>query len=393
MALALHQAGWRVDLVDRAPDVYARTSLRGEGKLHLGYVYSNEPDRRTARLMVDGALAFSDLLDTWLPRPVNWSAIRSRDFIYAVLEGSLLTPDSLQQHYAYVDAVAGTRLQSGGRYAGSRAFQPVTRLPDPALRGYAGDVIAAFQTPEVAVDPHRVRAALVGALDAHQIPRRTGHHVQRVERSPQGFSVATVDSAGIVHCDRADAVVNCLWDGRLTIDATMGIRPSRPVFQRLKYAVFGQLASTLELPRPTTFVLGPFGDVVCWGNGRVYLSWYPACLAGVSTALEPPAHWRPATDDSHPTATDWEIASATVAALSERMPALRGLRIDGVKAGVVMAWGESDIDQRDSELHRRHDIGVHDHDGYLSVDTGKLTTAPLFARHVVERLGVSRGIR
>jgi glycine/D-amino acid oxidase-like deaminating enzyme len=390
-ALALHRAGWRVELVDRASDVYMRTSLRGEGKLHLGYVYSNEPDRRTARLMVDGALAFSKVLDDWLPRPINWSEIRSQDFIYAVLDGSLLTPDSLHQHYACVDDIVSARLSAGDRYAGSRAFQPVTRLGDPVLRGYSGDVIAAFQTSEIAVDPHRLRAALVGALDAYHIPRRTGRQVQRVERIPDGFSVTTVDSAGNFRSDRTDAVVNCLWDGRLTIDATMGIPRSRPVFHRLKYAVFGHLATPLDLPTPTTFVLGPFGDVVCWSDGRVYLSWYPVCLAGVSTVLEPPEHWRPATDDSPPTAKDLEIASATVAALSARMPALRGMRIDGVKAGVVVAWGESDIDQRDSELHRRYDIGVHDHDGYLSVDTGKLTTAPLFAEHVVARLGAVRG--
>jgi glycerol-3-phosphate dehydrogenase len=61
-----------------------------------------------------------------------------------------------------------------------------------------------------------------------------------------------------------------------------------------------------------------------------------------------------------------------------------------VAAGVVVAWGDSDIDKPDSELHRRLDIGVHDHDGYLSVDTGKLTTAPLFAAKVADVLGTQR---
>ena len=49
-----------------------------------------------------------------------------------------------------------------------------------------------------------------------------------------------------------------------------------------------------------------------------------------------------------------------------------------VDAGVIFAWGATDISDRDSELHRR-DAGVESIDGYHSVNTGKLTTAPLFA--------------
>ena len=40
---------------------------------------------------------------------------------------------------------------------------------------------------------------------------------------------------------------------------------------------------------------------------------------------------------------------------------------------------KTDIDDVNSELHRRFDIGVHESDGYYSIDTGKFTSAPFFA--------------
>lgn len=66
---------------------------------------------------------------------------------------------------------------------------------------------------------------------------------------------------------------------------------------------------------------------------------------------------------------------------------MSGFSITQVDAGVIFAWGSTDIDEADSELHQRHDIGLLHHDGYVSMNTGKLTTAPLFA----ERLGALLG--
>jgi hypothetical protein len=50
-----------------------------------------------------------------------------------------------------------------------------------------------------------------------------------------------------------------------------------------------------------------------------------------------------------------------------------------VKGGVIVAWGESDIYDPASELHRRFEIGVTSTGRFHSVDPGKLTMAPYFA--------------
>jgi hypothetical protein len=159
---------------------------------------------------------------------------------------------------------------------------------------------------------------------------------------------------------------------------------------RIKFVVNARLQSPPRQALTTTFALGPYGDVVFRGGDRVYLSWYPACLAGISSALEPPAEWWEMITAPAYQSFREDIARKTINALAFRIPALKGALVENIGAGVIVAWGDSDIDQVDSALHRRHDIGVYDHNGYLSVDTGKLTTAPMFAARVHELLEAYR---
>ena len=47
VALALEVAGHTVALIDQAEDCLLRTSLRNEGKIHLGFTYANDRSLRT----------------------------------------------------------------------------------------------------------------------------------------------------------------------------------------------------------------------------------------------------------------------------------------------------------------------------------------------------------
>ena len=384
-ALALSQDGWSVLLLDRAAEPLRGASIRGEGKLHLGYVYANDPGRATASLMVEGALHFSHLLDRWLDQPADWASLRSDPFRYAVLPSSMVPTSDLAEHYAWVAALVAERLSDGLAYAGLTSVAPARLLAageDAEVRATS----AAFATDEVAVEPKALRALLLCALAARPIRFCGSTTVHEVRREPHGFTVAVEGADGATRAERADVVVNCLWDGRLAVDRTLGIEPDRPWIHRLKYGVHGTVDPGTAPPPSVTFVLGPFGDVVRHASGRIYASWYPSCLVDTSTEVTPPTTWVGATSEDGWTSTQHDVAEATVTALAHHVPRLAGLEVDLVAAGPIVAWGETDIDVPDSELHLRHRIGVHDHDGYLSVDTGKLTTAPLFAEQVAERL-------
>jgi len=56
-----------------------------------------------------------------------------------------------------------------------------------------------------------------------------------------------------------------------------------------------------------------------------------------------------------------------------------------VDRGVIHSRVEAGITERSSELHRRGEIGVTWAAGSASVGTGKLTSAPLFARRPVDQ--------
>ena len=231
-ALALSRAGWSVVLVDRAVAPMWEASRRGEGKLHLGYVYANESDRSTAGLMLDGALAFSDLIDGWMPRPVRWEALRSSPFAYGILPDSMVAPEQLAEHYAWVDAQVSARTEAGQKYAGVSTFRGVTRCASPNDVGLGPGVATAFATSEVAVQPSRLREEIVTGLAAAGVTFIAGTTVRSVERRSEGLSASCTDPEGVAVTHRADLVVNCLWHGRLAVDETMGIAAGRPWLYR-----------------------------------------------------------------------------------------------------------------------------------------------------------------
>jgi hypothetical protein len=73
------------------------------------------------------------------------------------------------------------------------------------------------------------------------------------------------------------------------------------------------------------------------------------------------------------------------------VPALRGLDPATlpeaiVKGGCIVAWGDTDIYDRESELHRRYEIGITTKGRFHAIDPGKLTLAPLFAEECASRI-------
>ena len=77
--------------------------------------------------------------------------------------------------------------------------------------------------------------------------------------------------------------------------------------------------------------------------------------------------------------------------LGELMLPLRELTDDliessAVAGGIIAAAGQTDIDDPNSRLHMRIDVGICSVDGYHSVDTGKYTLAPMYALEAANRI-------
>jgi hypothetical protein len=216
-----------------------------------------------------------------------------------------------------------------------------------------------------------------------RIEVHTRRNITAVESHENRLRVCSVGtSSDDVDKSVFDCVVNATWSGRLAIDAACGVVPRRSWLHRFKHGIRFQLGTADPLPS-VTVVLGPFGDLVRFADGACYLSWYPACMTAHSAALQPP-NWRlePCGPLRH------RIIRESFGAMASLVPSLQNVDPEDVhvRGGVIFAWGATDIDDRESELHQRHEIGVHTYGRYHSINTGKLTMAPHFAKLSADRI-------
>jgi glycine/D-amino acid oxidase-like deaminating enzyme len=374
-ALALAEHGRRVVLFDRRSAPLLEASRNTEAKLHIGFVYAVDASLRTARMMQRGAVSFRPLVERWLGG-TTLDPLRARPFVYAVLPDSQLPVEAIAAHLGKVrDMWTGDAEEAAFRRLSAGE---VAALYDPE------HVQAAFQTGEIALDAHRLAQLLADAVRAEpRIEFVGGFDVAAVERSGSTFRIRGNQA-------RSEGpfaqVVNCLWANRVAVAIASGLPPPAPALTRYKLGV--RLRPGPERLRglaSTTFVLGPYGDIVAWPDGSLYLSWYPAGMVA-STLDTAPTDWRSLRAGVDAAA----IAEATIAGLARLCPALPGTvaglepEVDG---GAIYALGNTDIDDPRSRLHERSEIGaVATRPGYHSIDTGKYTMAPLFAAELAARI-------
>jgi glycine/D-amino acid oxidase-like deaminating enzyme len=388
-ALALADRGYAVTLVDEAPDCLLRASLVNEGKIHLGHVYANDPTFETPRLMLRAALSFAPIVDRLVGSNLQWSELTSVPFVYLIASDSQLSVEELIDHYDRLDReYQMLRREYPAGYLGGLpgTLWRLTSIP-PAVD--PRQVAAAVATPETSIDTTAFRAFLGRAMrNTPNIDLLFQHRVEGVARTPSGFQVEGRSAGDAAWTRSADIVVNCLWSGRLRIDEQMGQLPQRRWVHRLKYRVLADLPDDLASTLPSlTIALGKYGDIVTRAGRRsAYLSWYPVCLRGWATSVDIPDAWRGPTDSRVDPDVAAEVARDTLDAFDTIVPGIRRATITDVRAGVIFSWGKTDIDDPASELHKRDEIGVQGDNGYYSINTGKLTCAPLFSERLLAAL-------
>jgi glycine/D-amino acid oxidase-like deaminating enzyme len=388
-ALALAARGVKVTLFDKNDALMSRAAIANEGKIHLGYMYAGDPTLSTAKTMMTGALAFAPFLERYLGRPANSFSV-SVPATYVVHRDSQHEVDSVCAYFKAVHDLI--REAADGRpdaYFARILHAPLRRWSaaetaaefDPAM------ALAAVSSPEIAIDPVALAQIVRKCIAANpRIEVRCGSTVVGAEIEGVPIAVLSEGRDGRHVREPFDHVVNALWDGRFSLNETLGFRANRPWLHRLKYGVSFRLPADARPPPGATFVSGPFGEVVTYADGTIYLTWYPECLLAISSDIAPP-EW-----DTYPAEPlRSRIIAGTFRALAAIVPSLRALDPNNlpeviVKGGAIVAWGKTDIYDPQSELHRRFEIGVTSEGRFHSVDPGKLTMAPHFAEICAERI-------
>jgi len=381
-ALELSESGHQVDLYDRATEPLSGASLNCEGKIHLGYVYALDQSLNTAKAMIQGAASFRKLTSRWVGESL-FEQHSSSPFTYAVPKESMLSVSQIRQYFSQLEPLINSSHQYHG-HSNDGSWRTLSRKELSAMFD-PQQVTAAFRTQEEAVDTESLALALRKAVaDAPGLGSCMHSEITELQREGDKIRVNGHRQKELFS-ESYDTVVNALWEQRLFIDASLGFKPDRPVMHRFKFGLFTRASEIVRTLPSVTFLIGSFGDTVGFRD-NAYVSWYPAGLVSQECTLKPSVAL--VTVD---TEKQQEIITKTVQNLQRLMPERAACLKDDpaiwrLKGGFVTAWGKSGIDDADSELHQRHAIGVHSSGNYHSIDTGKLTVAPLFAREVCERI-------
>lgn len=391
LALELARRGVDVTLIDRNDRVMTEASRFNEGKIHLGYLYGLDSSLRTARHLLPGGLLFADALSDLLEWDVAATATLDDD-VYLVDRDSLASPETLARQFAAVSALIRDH-PDADRYlvdVSRAAAVPLTRAE---LDAVASDrIVAGFRVPERSVSTARVADRIDEAVAAQSritfLPSLTVTGV-RIDPDPDSVAVLGVPApAGSLQgppadLGRFDVVVNALWGGRLAVDLTAGLTPPPGWTHRHRYCLFVRTAVSLDVPSAIV-TLGPFGDVKNYDGRDFYLSWYPTGLVAqggdvLLAALPPPT----GADRDRFIADVRRGLGAALPWVGQILDAAESVTIAG---GHVFAEGRGSIGDLDSDLHRRDRYGVTRRGRYLSVDTGKYSTAPWLARRLADDL-------
>lgn len=178
-----------------------------------------------------------------------------------------------------------------------------------------------------------------------------------------------------------DYIVNSLWEGKIAIDQTAGMELPPSWTNRYRLSLFIRTAKELNLSSAIV-ATGPFGDVKNYNNRDFYLSWYPKGLITESSAIQPPSV------QSLNEVEKRALFEAVISELGNLMPGIASIgdcveQMD-VQGGWVYAQGHGNLSDPKSSLHSRSDFGVTQRGAYISVDTGKYSTAPWLARQVAD---------
>jgi hypothetical protein len=387
VALELAKRGKSSLLVDQDPEIMNRASLRNEGKIHLGLIYAADKSLRTGIDQLSGALSFFRILESWVGDKIDEIEISS-PFIYLVAKDSLLKGEELASYYRSLQEYFDDQFKKKNlnSYLGKKLDHLYKRLSLQSANHLfeTRGIESVFQTSERAINTDYLKKVISAAIQSDPAIEWCGN--------TKVINIESHENSYLITCFKKDTneeikisakkVFNASWDQRLKLDSTLGIKPIDGWLHRLKYRVLVKTPRDMNL-QSATMVLGSYGDVVIRDQSS-YLSWYPVCMKGWSHDLSPPKIWEDVCKGSLTGQYANNLAQQTIKKIASWYPAISDVEILSVDAGVIFAHGQLDVNHIDSELHQRTTVGINRQNNFFSINSGKLTTAPLFAIKTVD---------
>jgi hypothetical protein len=367
-AIACAKRGFNVVVFERQPSILQGASRNNEGKVHRGFTYGLDDTGKTQALMAQYGSAFGKAVVDLLEVPAE-SFVVAREVVYARHQDSLMSDVATARHFETVAKLQEDPVPS--------AMHPLPK--DELLKRFSGNVDSAYVVAEETIDVEKLCIAAAQALG--RIATIRVHTAADISHVTPDATPSVIASSG-ESFGTFDAVMNCAWDGLPELDRRSEFG-SAGYCLRAKAGFIANVEAGMP-DRPITFCFGPFGDIVPLDKDLAYISWYPSCLMGFTTDLAPGSGWFSSLQSRFDFGGAYEKAVYAFESLC------RGLRLsrhyEKVLAGAILAMGSTDIDNRESKLHKRTQIGIRRRDALFSVNPGKLTMTPRLAIELAEQL-------
>jgi glycine/D-amino acid oxidase-like deaminating enzyme len=401
-ALELAARGCDVDLLEVGARLFEGVSTRQSHREHLGHHYPGDPSGRTARLCMQGALAFERRYPGFTSGERPWFnfVVRGRDDAAAPPweRSSIVSPAEYLAYCATLRAVYEQLLaeEEDVPFGPADAFCRVLDQKQYAHLVAAERVGLGVASPERVVMTERFVARLAKLVRSEPaIVVRTGHGVIAAERHRGGYRLTARRGGGTCALEYPQ-VVNATWSHAPLLDEQVGPPAPRSTI-RLRLITHVDLPAELAEEPSIFFTLGAFGNYTNLGRtsrspAEGALFYVPVCDAGSTTEVDIPEEWRRLVAGGLEEAQAREIGHEVVDGLARFVPALARARLRETRVGTVITRGDADIWDRDSAMHRRFEAGVEAvAPGWHSVNVAKLTYCVWVAEAVADAVLLHAG--
>ena len=377
MALMFKKHGYDVTIIDRASDIMDRTSITGEGRIHMGLEYANDPSMDTATYMLESAMRFAQYIEYLVNEKLDWSKLKSERLICLLPHESHVTPHQFEEYGVKLGEIYERVLFEHPEltYLGERPPKVLLGAIEIPKAVNASFIAAAYQSIQVCILANKLRDIIRQSLREKGVTLVFDRTILGVKRNneedAEKYGKLRVISDLGEH--DYDVVVNCLWENRAKIDRQMGLdNNEKEESYRIKSNV--RLANLLELHGniPSISIMnGPFGDFVRYGkDDMVYFAWHPVSPTAITHNLtEIETLFQKHVISEFPTDFEKHITEGHREAFEQIFPGFDSSFFDEgiVGTGFVVANGLTDIADPKSSLHERKDPPNLIKDAHISI--------------------------
>ncbi|MDB6096960.1 MAG: glycerol-3-phosphate dehydrogenase [Francisellaceae bacterium] len=362
-AIKLAQQGHTVTILEEKEELLLGTSNVTACRLGLGFHYR---DIDTAIKYLRSSIGFIKTYPNFKLIDSNKGSEHLNKVIYYITKDSQVSEkevlelfENLKNEYKRLIALDASN-EVVGPY---EFFYKIIPLASYQNQVNLSNVVAAIETVEGILDWEKLRAHLLKEIKfwSKHITVNTNSEVFNVNYSSEdlGFVILAKNKKAQHNFEKySEIVINCSWHNIEFINNQMGfINPIRT--NRTKAMVEVALPDELHLTPSKFFCFGPHCSFTNIGHGKGLITYEPVTNIESNTDIQL-SETSARLLAGHATQAEKEGYSVEIIkGVAKYIPAMIKATCIDIRFGIVKTLGQADINDPESEIHKRRDSGVN----------------------------------